>query len=119
MILNTFPSQEAFRLSLETSTVVPVGTTILADTETPVSVLSRFEGKTRDLFLLESAEGGEQWGRYSFMGVSVRANITVYGQDVVVREGIRERRIPHKGDPLAVLREVRSEEHTSELQSRI
>ena len=106
MILNTFPSQEAFRLSLETSTVVPVGTTILADTETPVSVLSRFEGKARDLFLLESAEGGEQWGRYSFMGVSVRANITVYGQDVVVREGIRERRIPHGGDPLAVLREL-------------
>lgn len=106
MLLDTFPSHEQFRELLRTSTVIPVGAKILADTETPVSVLSRFAHDNPDVFLLESAEGGEQWGRYSFMGVSARANIAVYRNDVVLRQGISEKRIPHGGDPLAVLREI-------------
>ena len=48
--------------------LVPVTREILCDMETPVAVLSRFSGR-RNAFLLESVEGGEQWGRYSFIGV--------------------------------------------------
>jgi anthranilate synthase component 1 len=48
--------------------LVPVYREILADTETPVSVLQRFAGR-ENAFLLESMEGGETWGRYSFLGV--------------------------------------------------
>ncbi len=104
MILDTFPSRDTFQGLLQTSTVVPVGVKILADTETPVSVLARFAHDRANVFLLESAEGGERWGRFSFMGISARANITVYRNDVVVRQDITERRIPHHQDPLAVLR---------------
>lgn len=106
MILDTFPSRETFRELLKTSTVIPVGAKILADTETPVSVLARFAHNNPNVFLLESAEGGEQWGRYSFMGVSARATVTVYRNDVVIRQGIGEKRIAHGGDPLAVLRDL-------------
>lgn len=106
MLLDTFPSHAAFREHLNASTVVPVGAKILADTETPVSVLSRFARDNPNVFLFESAEGGEQWGRFSFMGVSARATVTVYHTDVVVRQGFSERRIPHAGDPLAVLRDL-------------
>ncbi len=106
MLLDTYPSRDTFRSLLDNATVVPVGARILADTETPVSVLARFAHTHPDLFLLESAEGGERWGRYSFMGVTARANITVYRNDVVVRQDISERRIPHGQDPLAVLREL-------------
>ncbi len=106
MLLDTFPSHESFREYLKTSSVVPVGAKILADTETPVSVLSRFAHDNPNVFLFESAEGGEQWGRYSFMGISARANITVYRKDVVIRQGINEQRFPHGGDPLSVLREI-------------
>ncbi len=106
MLLDTFPSRDEFLNHLATASVVPVGAKILADTETPVSVLARFARDNPDVFLLESAEGGERWGRYSFMGVSARANITVYRNDVVLRQGIGETRIPHQGDPLAVLREL-------------
>ena len=88
MLLETFPSREEFRSLLQTATVVPVGARILADTETPVSVLARFAPHHPHLFLLESAEGGERWGRYSFMGVSARATLTVYRNDVVLRQGI-------------------------------
>ena len=69
-----------------------------------MSVLARFAPHHPHLFLLESAEGGERWGRYSFMGVTARATVTVYRGDVVIRQGIEEQRIPHQGDPLAVLR---------------
>ena len=106
MLLDTFPTRDAFHDQLASATVVPVGATILADTETPVSVLARFAHDHPDVFLLESAEGGERWGRYSFMGVSARATVTVFRDDVVVRQGIAEQRLPHHGEPLAVLREL-------------
>ncbi len=48
--------------------LIPVYKEILADTETPVSVLQRFAHR-ENAFLLESMEGGEKWGRYSFVGV--------------------------------------------------
>ena len=106
MLLESFPSREDFRSLLASSSVVPVGARILADTETPVSVLARFAPLHPNLFLLESAEGGERWGRYSFMGVSARASVAVYRNDVVVRQGIDEKRIAHQGAPLSVLRDL-------------
>ena len=59
MLLETIPSREEFRSLLGGSSVVPVGVRILADTETPVSLLARFAPHSPHLFLLESAEGGE------------------------------------------------------------
>ncbi len=47
--------------------VIPVYTEILADVETPLSVFLKLQEKGRFNFLLESAEGGEKWGRFSFM----------------------------------------------------
>jgi anthranilate synthase component 1 len=48
--------------------IIPVRHEVLADLETPVSVLRRF-CDNENAFLLESMEGGETWGRYSFVGV--------------------------------------------------
>ena len=104
MYLTSFPDRQQFCAALQHANVVPVGVRVLADTETPVSVLARFEPGTENLFLFESAEGGERWGRYSFMGVSARVRVTVFRDDVVVREGFQETRTQHNGDPLATLR---------------
>jgi anthranilate synthase component 1 len=104
MYLSSFPDRRQFHEALQQANVVPVGVRVLADTETPVSVLARFEPHTENLFLFESAEGGERWGRYSFMGVSAHLRVSVYRDDVVVREGFQETRTPHHGDPLATLR---------------
>jgi anthranilate synthase component 1 len=46
---------------------VPVYREIFADFDTPVSAFSKVDDG-RSSFLLESVEGGEQWGRYSFLG---------------------------------------------------
>ncbi len=48
--------------------VIPVCREVMADLETPVSVLQRFVHR-ENAFLLESIEGGETWGRYSFIGI--------------------------------------------------
>ena len=115
MILTSFPSKTEFAELAKTKTVIPVGSKILADTETPVSVLARFAEKSSNCFLFESADGGERWGRYSFLGASARATVTVFRDAVVLSEGIRERRIPHNGDPLGVLRQLISKYTPAEL----
>jgi anthranilate synthase component 1 len=56
--------------------IVPVVKEVLADLETPVSVLQRFMSR-ENAFLLESMEGGEKWGRYSFVGVDPRPFLEV------------------------------------------
>ena len=102
MILEEFPKDTP---AID-GAVVPVGVKVLADAETPVSVLARFDRREKNLFLLESAEGGERRGRYSFLGLDARLTATVYREEVVVRQGLDERRVPHGGDPMAVLRSL-------------
>jgi anthranilate synthase component 1 len=63
-----FPDRQRYRELVRDCTIVPVCSEVLADVETPVSVLNRFRD-SRNVFLLESMEGGETWGRYSFVGV--------------------------------------------------
>lgn len=63
-----YPSETEYAEMAKRYDVIPVFKEILADTETPVSVLRRFVHQ-RNAFLLESMEGGEKWGRYSFVGV--------------------------------------------------
>ncbi len=62
------PSLEEYERLAETCDIVPVYKEILADVETPVSVLQRFSD-CENALLLESMEGGETWGRYSFVGI--------------------------------------------------
>src|SRR5210317_2225992 len=63
-----YPSEKEYARLAENYDLVPVYKEILADTETPVSVLQRFADR-ENAFLLESMEGGEAWARYSFVGV--------------------------------------------------
>jgi anthranilate synthase component 1 len=57
------------------------------------------------LFLFESVEGGERWGRYSFMGISARYRIKVFNEHVVIENEGQPRKIRHGGDPFGVLRD--------------
>ncbi|HEX2029683.1 MAG TPA: anthranilate synthase component I [Nitriliruptorales bacterium] len=62
------PGREAFLDLATRHAVVPVWREVLADLETPLSVYAKLAGGGPS-FLLESAEHGERWGRYSFVGV--------------------------------------------------
>jgi len=60
--------------------VIPVYETLLADTETPVSVYLKIKDESPYSFLLESIEGGEKLGRYSFLGVNPFMNVSIHGK---------------------------------------
>jgi anthranilate synthase component 1 len=63
-----FPDQESFRQMAGQSGLVPVHRTIIADLDTPLTIYAKIAGDNSHAFLFESMEGGEKWGRYSFIG---------------------------------------------------
>jgi anthranilate synthase component 1 len=97
MKLKEFPSREQFDLA-RTCNVIPVCREILADMETPVSLLKKCyddngpEGPRTPVFLLESVEGGEKWGRYSFLGTSARTHVKVFADGVTIAENGKMRK---------------------------
>lgn len=83
---------------------IPLSMEIYADMETPVRLLSRLAAKNSHCFLLESADGGEKWGRYSFLGFDPILTVTVEkGKTTFVSaDGAKE---TLDGDPYANIRE--------------
>jgi anthranilate synthase component 1 len=84
--------------------LVPVVRELLADMDTPLSLFRRLDDE-RTAFLFESVEGGEKWGRYSFIGTGARAIFRARGREVEWEEGGRTERVSVSGDPLEFLRE--------------
>src|SRR5580704_12428802 len=77
------PGPDAFGALAAKHRIVPVGRELVADTVTPVGAfLQIVGGADRTGFLLESVEGGERWGRYSFVGRNPLATITARGTTV-------------------------------------
>ncbi len=76
------PTREEVLRLFERGDLVPVYRTMLADLETPVSVYLKLVQDGSVSFLLESVEGGEHVGRYSFLGVNPKGVITVTGNEV-------------------------------------
>src|SRR3954467_8861469 len=70
--LKISPGLEEVRQLARDSTLVPLRHTCIADCETPVSAYLKLRGDGPS-FLLESAEQGQRFGRWSFLGVQPRA----------------------------------------------
>lgn len=104
MRLRDFPDKNEFVNHYKRHDVVPVCREILADMETPVSVLTKMYKNTGPAFLLESVEGGERWGTYSFLSTSAHAVVRLFRNDIEITENDRNERFPHNGDPLGALR---------------
>jgi anthranilate synthase component I len=67
---------------------IPVTLETFADLDTPLSVYLKLADKPYS-YLLESVQGGERFGRYSFIGISAQTRIAVYGHQVLVLTGQR------------------------------
>jgi len=85
-------------------TLVPVFRTLTADLETPVSAFLRAAWSEPECFLLESVEGGEQLGRYTFIGIEPFKRIVARRRSLAVTENSKTRTI--EGDVFTVLREA-------------
>jgi anthranilate synthase component 1 len=87
---NSLPSAREFLALSRKHSLVPVYRTVTADLETPVSAFLRIAAEEPEAFLLESVEGGEHVGRYTFIGVQPYKKMVARGTRITVREGRRE-----------------------------
>ena len=67
---------------------IPVTLETFADLDTPLSIYLKLADHPYS-YLLESVQGGERFGRYSFIGLSAPTRIAVYGHQVLVLTGQR------------------------------
>src|SRR5215207_7222660 len=102
--LNLTPSLGEARTLARDYDVVPLYAEFIGDLETPISAVLKFSGE-ENVFLLESAEAAERFGRYSFLGFDPKRTLSyrdgVY--TVVDADGVRE--VPAK-DPFRGLAEI-------------
>ena len=87
----SLPSARDFLKLSRTHTLVPVYRTVTADLETPVSAFLRIAAEEPEAFLLESVEGGEHVGRYTFIGIQPYKKMVARGREITVQEGRRKR----------------------------
>ncbi len=105
MLIKEFPDKAEFEIHYKTSNVIPVCREILADMDTPVSMFAKLYENKGPAALLESVEGGERWGRYSFVCASARAQVRIFKDRVEFTTGDEKKQVKHDGDPLSVCRE--------------
>ncbi|MEU6170718.1 anthranilate synthase component I [Streptantibioticus parmotrematis] len=105
------PDLETFRALARDRRVIPVTRRLLADGDTPVGLYRKLAGERPGTFLLESAEHGRSWSRYSFVGV--RSDATLTERDGRAHWlGTPPVGVPVDGDPLAALRATVEALHT-------
>lgn len=81
---------EEFKDLATRGTFVPVCKELMADLLTPVSAFLKIAEHSDHAFLLESVEGGEQVGRYSFLGKDPFLILrSKQGKTIIDREGVR------------------------------
>jgi anthranilate synthase component 1 len=108
------PTLTSFLELAKTRRVIPVVRRLLADGETAVGLYRKLAGERAGTFLLESAEHGHSWSRYSFVGVRSSAMLSeVSGQ--AQWSGLVPVGVPATGDPFEVLRETLSVLDTPEV----
>ncbi|MGW2561307.1 anthranilate synthase component I [Streptomyces sp. NPDC001514] len=102
---------ETFRKLAADRRVIPVSRRLLADGDTPVGLYRKLAAERPGTFLLESAENGRSWSRYSFVGVRSAATLTTRdGQAHWL--GTPPVGVPVDGDPLQALRATVDALHT-------
>ncbi len=72
----TWPGLDAFGVLARDRRVIPVVRRLMGDAETPVGVYRKLAGDRPGTFLLESAEHGGVWSRWSIVGAASRATLT-------------------------------------------
>ncbi|SDH87933.1 anthranilate synthase component I [Desulfosporosinus hippei] len=98
------PSLEQAKIIAPGYTIIPVSREIYADIKTPIALLKAINSISHRYYLLESVEGGEVWGRYSFLGFDPVTQVTCKDNNIEIDNGTI---IKLRGqDPTAVVREI-------------
>ena len=85
--------------------VIPVSCEILSDFTTPIEAVRILKNVSKHVYMLESAQANETWGRYTFLGYEPKMLITCTdGQITITSEDGNEKSM--KGDPSECLRDI-------------
>jgi len=112
--LDVTPGLDAFRVLAKDRRVIPVVRRLLADGETPVGVYQKLASNRSGTFLLESAEHGGVWSRYSFVGAHSAAVLSER-DGRAIWHGTPPVGLPHGGDPWEAIRGTLAALHTARL----
>jgi anthranilate synthase component I len=99
-----WPDFKQFAALAKDATLVPVAKTVAADLRTPVSAflsIAADEKRAPNAFLLESVEGGEKVGRYTFLGVRPYMVLRARGNQITLEKGRTRQKLD--GNPFKVL----------------
>jgi anthranilate synthase component 1 len=96
------PSCNEIELLAKEYRILPICKEIYADIITPITLLRKISQISQQYYLLESIEGGEKWGRYSFLGFNPIVHVTCKNKEVVIDSG--ERQVIPSEKPFEVLR---------------
>jgi anthranilate synthase component 1 len=100
-----YPDFAAFENLARQGNLIPVYREILGDMETPVAAYKKLRHHGWS-FLLESVEGGEKWGRFSFLGLNPSLLVEIKdGRVSLERRGQRQDLSPEL-DPYEHLRRL-------------
>lgn len=98
------PSLSDFKKLSSGAKLIPVYREIIADLDTPLTVFAKVAAGQSHAFLFESMEGGEKWGRYSFVGYDPILTFESRGEKITVSEDGNIRN--SSGDPLEELKQI-------------
>jgi len=99
-----WPDFKQFASLAKNATLVPVAKTVAADLRTPVSAFLSIAADPKrapNAFLLESVEGGEKVGRYTFLGVRPYMVLRARGNHITLEKGRTRQQL--EGNPFKVL----------------
>jgi len=91
------PDYKEFARLSRSATLVPVAKSISADLLTPVSAFLAVADGEPDAFLLESVEGGEKIGRYTFLGVRPFLRLESRGTEIKIERSCGDGAAPRPG----------------------
>ena len=92
------------RLAAEGYNRIPVTLETFADLDTPLSIYLKLANAPYS-YLLESVQGGERFGRYSFIGLAATTRIAIYGSSVLLLSGNRVAERREHTNPMSFISE--------------
>ncbi len=88
--------------------LVPVSAAVIADLDTPLTLFCKIYQDRDHVSLFESMEGGEKWGRYSFIGFDPLVTFVSKENNITIKSsaGRLARKERFQDNPLAALRRL-------------
>jgi len=103
------PDFKQFKKLAKNGNIIPVFKEIIADLETPVSTFLKLAAGQKYSYLLESVEGGERWGRYSFISWSPKLIFHSKGEEYCAHVPGKKYIWKKTKDPMQELKSIMSE----------